>query len=130
LSLHHVEPLTESCRRLGELVRPGGTLVIDEFDMDPFDERAARWWLEQRAAGHEHEREPLELVAELREHLHPLDRICAAVSPWFSLAPPVRGPYLYRWEMPPGMRGAEERLIAAGSLPATGARFVGTRTAA
>src|SRR5215475_9610224 len=33
VSLHHVEPLEESCRRLGELVQTGGTLVVDEFDV-------------------------------------------------------------------------------------------------
>jgi NADPH:quinone reductase-like Zn-dependent oxidoreductase len=27
LSLHHVEPLSESCRRLAEVLRPGGRLV-------------------------------------------------------------------------------------------------------
>lgn len=33
VSLHHVDPLEQSCRRLGELVEPGGTLVVDEFDV-------------------------------------------------------------------------------------------------
>ena len=33
VSLHHVEPLEPSCRRLAEVVRPGGTLVVDEFDV-------------------------------------------------------------------------------------------------
>src|SRR6478609_8633170 len=41
VSLHHVDPLEESCRRLGELVEPGGTLVVDEFDVGAFDARAA-----------------------------------------------------------------------------------------
>src|SRR4051812_10499249 len=50
LSLHHVEPLSESCARLAELVRPGGVLVVDEFDVGRFDERAARWQMAQRAA--------------------------------------------------------------------------------
>jgi SAM-dependent methyltransferase len=130
VSLHHVEPLDESCRRLAELVRPGGRLVVDEFDVERYDERAARWWLEQRSDGaHEHGSGPGEMVAELRAHLHALDRLFGALAPWFSLEPPVRGPYLYRWELPPGLRGSEEQLIAAGSLPATGARFVGTRPA-
>ena len=69
------------------------------------------------------------MVAELRAHLHSLDRLFDALGPLFSLEPPVRGPYLYRWELPPGLRGSEEQLIAAGALPATGARFVGTRPA-
>jgi SAM-dependent methyltransferase len=129
VSLHHVEPLVESCRRLAEVIRPGGTLVVDEFDVDRYDERAARWWLEQRAAdGHEHERGPGEMVAELRAHLHSLDGVREALAPWFSLEEPVRCAYLHRWYLPPGLLGAEEQLIASGELPATGARLVGTRT--
>src|SRR5689334_9912869 len=50
LSLHHVHPLVASCERLAALVRPGGRLVIDEFDIDRFDERAARWQAAQRTA--------------------------------------------------------------------------------
>jgi ubiquinone/menaquinone biosynthesis C-methylase UbiE len=128
VSLHHVEPLAESCRRLAEVVRPDGTLVVDEFDVERYDERAARWWLEQRAAdGHEHEREPGERVADLRAHLHSLDGLREALAPWFSLEEAVRGAYLHRWYLPPGLLATEEQLIAAGVLPATGARFVGTR---
>ena len=124
LSLHHVEPLGESCRVLARLVRSGGPLVIDEFDVERFDERAARWWL-----GHnpKHDKEPSALVSELREHLHPLERIRHELEPWFALGEPARGPYMHRWHLPPGLGDAEERLIAAGSLPATGARLAGRR---
>jgi SAM-dependent methyltransferase len=123
VSLHHVEPLEESCRRLGELVRPGGALAIDEFDLDRFDERAARWWLGHSGHGHE----PAEVIATLREHLHSLTRLREALGPWFALGEPVRGPYLHRWDVPEGLREPEERLIAAGELPAVGARLVGVR---
>jgi SAM-dependent methyltransferase len=123
VSLHHVEPLDESCGRLGELVRPGGVLAIDEFDVARLDEQAARWWL-----GHSgHREQPDELVAEMREHLHSVGRLRAALGRWFALGEPVRGPYLYRWNLPPGLREPEERSIAAGELPATGARLVGIR---
>src|SRR5215472_4747941 len=44
-SLHHVEPLEESIGRLAQLLEPGGVLVVDEFDVAAFDERAAAWWL-------------------------------------------------------------------------------------
>ena len=123
LSLHHVEPLGESCRVLAELVRSGGQLVIDEFDVERFDERAARWWLGQRAA---HDHDPCTMVSDMRAHLHPVERIRHELSAWFALGEPVRGAYLHRWNLPPGLRHAEERLIAEGSLPATGARMVGT----
>src|SRR5919201_293870 len=50
LSLHHVEPLEISCERLAQLLRPGARVVVDEFDVGRFDERAAAWWIAQRAA--------------------------------------------------------------------------------
>jgi crotonobetainyl-CoA:carnitine CoA-transferase CaiB-like acyl-CoA transferase len=121
VSLHHVEPLAESCRRLAELVRPGGALVVDEFDVERFDERAARWLLQRRGEGGD----PTAMVANLREHLHTIPRLRAALSPWFELGEPVPCAYLYRWYVPPGLRVAEEALIAAGELPATGVRLVG-----
>jgi SAM-dependent methyltransferase len=128
LSLHHVEPLPASCRRLGELVRPGGALVVDEFDVERLDERAARWWLDQRAAlGRDHARRAEEIVAELAAHLHPLRRLREELSPFFAVGLPVRGAYLHRWELDAALREAEEELIAAGRLPAVGARLVGTR---
>ena len=128
VSLHHVEPLPESCRKLGELVRSGGTLVVDEFDVERFDERAASWWLAQRrAVGFDEVRSPRELVADLRNHLHPLHRLSVALNEWFFLGAPARASYLYRWDLPPGLRDAEDQLIGSGRLPATGARLVGTR---
>ncbi|HEX8084237.1 MAG TPA: class I SAM-dependent methyltransferase [Solirubrobacteraceae bacterium] len=128
LSLHHVDPLEESCHVLAELVRPGGVLVVDEFDVERFDEVAAAWWLARRAeAGESHEHTPASLVARMREHLHPLARIEDALTPAFLLHAPAFGAYLYRWHLPPAAREAEERAIAEGRLPATGARFTAAR---
>jgi ribosomal protein S18 acetylase RimI-like enzyme len=128
VSLHHVEPLAESSRRLAAVLKPGGPLVVDEFDVERFDERAAAWWLARRTVAHDHEPgDPPAIVAHLREHLHSLRDVRGALAEWFELGEPVRGPYLYRWNLPPGMRGAEEELIASGRLPATGARLVGAR---
>jgi SAM-dependent methyltransferase len=125
-SLHHVEPLARSCRRLAELLPPGGRLIVDEFDIGSVDERAVRWWL-SHAADHEHDRSPAEMVAELRDHLHWLATISEALRMWFDIGEPVRGAYLHRWEIGPEWRDEEERLIAAGAIPATGARFIATR---
>jgi SAM-dependent methyltransferase len=125
-SLHHVEPLEESCRHLAQLLPPGGRLVVDEFDIGVYDERAARWWL-SHADHHHHERSPAEMVAELRGHLHSLATIRDALAPWFDIGEPVRGAYQHRWEIGPKWRVEEEELIAAGAIPATGARFIATR---
>ncbi|HEY1563880.1 MAG TPA: methyltransferase domain-containing protein [Gaiellaceae bacterium] len=128
VSLHHVDPLEESCRRLADLVEDGATLVVDEFDVARFDLRAAAWWLEQRAAlGEPQPKTAPELVDEHRKHLHPLDRIVAALEPQFELGLPVRGAWLHRWSLGESLRAVEEEAIARGDLPATGARLVGRR---
>jgi SAM-dependent methyltransferase len=129
LSLHHVEPLSESCGRLAQVVRRGGVLAVDEFDVARFDERAAAWWIAQRrAAGGEAPDDPAEMVGDLRHHLHPVARVREALAPWFDVGEPVRGAYLHRWYLHSGLREVEESAIAAGDLPATGARLVATRS--
>ncbi len=130
VSLHHVDPLEASCAHLAGLVVSGGRLVIDELDVAHFDERAAAWWLGQRRAlGAEEKHDPAGLVAGLREHIHPLSAIRDALSPYFALGEPMPGPYLHRWNLEPGLCGAEQHLIARGQLPAIGARLIGTRLA-
>lgn len=129
LSLHHVEPLAESFRRLAALVRGGGPLVVDEFDVASFDERAAAWLIDQRelATGEVHDHAK-GLVRDMRDHLHPVSEVRAQLQRCgFELGALTRGPYLYRWDLPPGLRGAEEQLIAVDHIPATGARFVATK---
>jgi SAM-dependent methyltransferase len=130
VSLHHIEPLQESCNHLATLLPPGTRLVIDEIDIDRHDERALRWWLLQREAlgFDEEERSPTQILDELRRHVHPLEKVCAALSPHFDFGSPVRGPYLHRWELRPSLREVEVDLIAEGLLPAVGARLVATRT--
>ncbi|HWK28555.1 MAG TPA: methyltransferase domain-containing protein [Solirubrobacter sp.] len=123
VSLHHVEPLAPSLDHLATLLRPGAPLVVDEIDVERFDERASAWWLQH----HRDDKAPADHVAELRAHLHALTAVRAALDPWFATAEPVRGAYMYRWHIPPELRAEEERLIAAGELPAVGARFVGVR---
>jgi SAM-dependent methyltransferase len=132
VSLHHVEPLEASCAHLATLIAPGGRLVIDELDIDRYDDRATQWWWAQRRAlGRDHadhaDSDPAEILAHMRAHIHPLAAVVAALRPHFALGEPVRGPYLHRWELLASLEAAETDLIARGRLPATGARLVATR---
>ena len=128
VSLHHVEPLEASMRRLAEVVRPGATLLIDEFDVAQFDDRVATWLLERRRElGTGDYFDPETAVAELRAELHPLATIEHALASEFALGAPIRGGYLYRWGLDEGLRGAEEEAIGAGLIPAVGARLTGRR---
>ena len=127
VSLHHVEPLTESFERLASVVRPGGALVVDEFDVHRFDMKAADWWWRERPDIDQPPADLEEKLAHMHDHLHSVETILAALDPWFELSEPVRGPYLYRWKLGPEFRTVEEQAIASGELAATGARTVGRR---
>jgi SAM-dependent methyltransferase len=129
VALHHVDPLEESCAHLATMLPSGGRLVVDEIDIDRYDERAIRWWSSQRQAlgVDEHEHEPSDVLGHLREHIHPLERMLAALAPHFDFGQPVPGPYLHRWELRPSLYAAEVDLIASGLLPAVGCRLIATR---
>jgi SAM-dependent methyltransferase len=128
-SLHHVELLERSIGRLAELLEPGGVLVVDEFDVAAFDERAAEWWLRQRRAlGAADHTSADELVGEHRAHLHSLARIVATLEPHFRVGTPLFGPYLYRWDLEESFRPREEDAIAHGEIPAVGARLLAHRS--
>jgi 2-polyprenyl-3-methyl-5-hydroxy-6-metoxy-1,4-benzoquinol methylase len=131
VALHHIEPLEESCAHLATMLPPGGPLVIDELDVDRYDERAIRWWISQRQALGiaEHEHDWSGILDHLREHIHKLETVCAALHAHFDFGPPVPGPYLHRWELRPSLYDAEVDLIADGLLPAVGARLIATRRA-
>jgi hypothetical protein len=67
------------------------------------------------------------MVERLREHVHSLATVRAALAPYFEIGEPIREAYLHRWELLPSLRAVEVDLIARGLLPATGARLVGIR---
>jgi SAM-dependent methyltransferase len=129
VALHHVDPLEQSCAHLATLIKPGGLVVIDEIDIERYDERAASWWLGQRLAlGCRHEeQDPVRLLEGLRDHIHALSNINAALQPYFELGEPVRGAYLHRWGLQAGLREAEVDLIADGLLRAVGSRQIARR---
>ena|SRR5436190_9483753 len=129
-SLHHVQPLEHSLDRLAELLKPDAVLVVDEFDVAVFDERAAGWWLRQRhALGAPEQASAEKLVREHRAHLHPLERVVAALKPHFQLGRPLYGAYLYRWDLDESLRDEEQAAISRAEIPAVGARLLAQREA-
>jgi SAM-dependent methyltransferase len=129
VSLHHVEPLETSVERLAAALEPGALLLVDEFDVDALDERAATWWLAQRhALGGDDPETPTELMATMREKVHSIDVLTGALRPWFEIGEPQRGTYLYRWKLDESLHPLESGLVARGVLPATGVRLVAKRS--
>jgi SAM-dependent methyltransferase len=135
VSLHHVEPLAGSLAALARALRPRSRLLVDEFDSDEFDERAAAWLIERREDdgqeghhGHETHDDPAELVANVRAHVHSVATIRTELSAaGFELEAAVAGAYLHRWDLPPGHAAGELGAIEAGDLPAVGRRFAAIR---
>ena len=128
VSLHHVEPLEPSVRRLAEVTAPGAPLLLDEFDVSALDGRTAAWWLEQRRSlGGDEIETPAEVVAAMRAKVHTIDLLVDALAPWYEVGERVPGTYLYRWKLDESLRPVEERLVATGELPCTGVRIVARR---
>ena len=102
-------------------MRPGGTLVVDEFDVARFDEPSAAWLARPLARdGPRAGRHPPTSSPSYRAHLHPLDAIRAGLGEWFELGPVTRASYLYRWYLGEELRAAEEELIADGVAAGAG----------
>ena len=126
VALHHVEPLTESLEVLLRVLAPGGPLIVDELDVNRVDERAAAWLLAHNER--EHAATASALIAEVRAHIPPVGKLRDALdAAGFELGPVIHGAYLYRWHSPPSGEDEERAGIAAGELPAVGARFVARR---
>jgi SAM-dependent methyltransferase len=89
-SLHHVADPAEVIDRIASAIRPGGTLVVVEWDWESFDEATADWCFRRLGPGEE-----TGWLQRRREGW------LAAGEPW--------GVYLRGW-------AAQERLHAAGTL--------------
>ena len=126
-SLHHIPGLGEAVAKIAGLLKPGGRFILDEHAFDRLDDRTARWYYLHRVGQAD---APSSLVAcraewhadhaglhgsaAMREHLdhHFTQRFFAWV------------PYLYR-ELSNVDEEQERSLIEAGTIQATGFRYVG-----
>jgi SAM-dependent methyltransferase len=146
LSLHHMHPLGKAAERAGELVAPGGRLVLDEFAWDWADRAAAAWFYDTAE---------LLAVAGVLERVEGLsgpdrlacwraghadhtggDAMIQAVSARLEVTELRREPYLSRYlggrleatarggRILEALRRIERDQIADGALPPTGFRLV------
>jgi hypothetical protein len=119
--LHHVEPLGPALDRLARLAP---LLLADEFAWNHIDERA-RAWYRARFASLPDPPGPPDLDEWIWAHarLHTYETLQAELGARFERRVLEPGPYLHRWLG--AYRDEEERLIAAGELPAIGWRYAG-----
>jgi SAM-dependent methyltransferase len=152
LSLHHVEDLGMALSNMADLLRAGGTLVVVEFAWDRIDEATAEWalerlpvaslsekpsWLGRRCqewarGGARETRAPAEsYFAEWasEEGFHSSRRIRDELGRRFVERLFEWVPYLYPDLREDVSESDESAAIEAGTINATGFRYVGTRPA-
>jgi SAM-dependent methyltransferase len=150
LSLHHVEDLGMAVSNMADLLRAGGTLVVVEFAWDRIDEATAEWalerlpvaslsekpsWLGRRCqewarGGARETRAPAEsYFAEWasEEGFHSSRRIRDELGRRFVERLFEWVPYLYPDLREDVSESDESAAIVAGTINATGFRYVGTR---
>jgi SAM-dependent methyltransferase len=129
-SLHHIHDLPGAVAKVAQLLRPGGRVVVYEHAWERFDERTARWYLEQRGG----RADAPDAVERCRDHwtaqhrgLHTAAAMRAALDSHFAARELAWTAYLSD-ELGPGVtREEEQRLIEAGTIAATGFVYVGER---
>jgi ubiquinone/menaquinone biosynthesis C-methylase UbiE len=149
LSLHHIEDLGKALDKVANLLREGGALVVVEFAWDQFDEATAEWALERlpdvsssrRASWlgrhcREWAREgrgEAQLPAEAyfarwasEEGFHSSQRMLAELQRRFVGRQFAWVPYLYVDLDADTSEAEESAAIEAGTINATGFRYVGT----
>ncbi|HEY3070806.1 MAG TPA: methyltransferase domain-containing protein [Gaiellaceae bacterium] len=115
-ALHHVSDLAIALDRIAALLRPGGTLVLDEFAWERLDARTA-------------EEVGIELAEWREEHddLHTSTAMLAELESRFTGRSLAWEPYLHREARQAVSEEVERELIEAGRIQATGVRYVGVR---
>ncbi|NUP47284.1 MAG: methyltransferase domain-containing protein [Catenulispora sp.] len=134
LSLHHVADLTAVLTRARALLRPGGTLVVDEMAWERADKATATWFYDMAAALGVHPVVPDPAREWLRRHrdehqMHTGAAMAEAVADHFTVAERTSRPYLYRYLSGFGaehevLEDIEHRRIDDGMLAAVGMRLI------
>ncbi len=131
LALHHIPDLCGALAKIRRLLCPGGRLIVNEHAWDRLDEPTARWYLEQRAGTDPGAPRSVERCLEewVADHagLHSSAALRRELDRCFEERLFVWTPYLNRELGAAIDEGAEQTLIEAGEIQATGFRYVGAR---
>jgi SAM-dependent methyltransferase len=143
-SLHHVGDLDDVLGHVAASLRPGGLVIVAEWEWERFDEATARWcferlgaaegddpgWLRRRRAGWLESGEGWDayFTAWASGHgLHRAERILDALARRFESVLDERGPYFYA-DLDGIAEQDEQAAIDVGEINATGIRYVGALT--
>ena len=130
LSLHHVENLGAAFDKVASFLRPGGTLVLQEFARERLSGATARWYHEQRRARNE-DGVPASFDAWLHESehdladVHPFNELRRELDRLFVERVIEEVPYLYSHRLDDAVEPVERALIEAGAIEATGVLYAG-----
>jgi SAM-dependent methyltransferase len=121
-SLHHVGDLERAVERLWQAVRPGAKVVVLEWAVELLDDSV--WeWLERHGLEGDHAHGG-DHRSRVPPHVIPLTDVMAAMDQRFALLLEERGTFLAREHGREDLHAVEAAAIAAGELPALGARLV------
>lgn len=132
-SLHHLHDLPAALDKVCRLLVPGGVLILDDYAKERVDRPTAEWYYERRRALARSggRTAPASFDDCLREwqadeaDIHTYAAMRAALDPRFRERFLALVPYLFLELGVAGLRDAEQRLIDAGTIQATGFRYVG-----
>ena len=130
LSLHHVENLGVAFDKVASFLRPGGTLVLQEFARERLSGATARWYHEQRLARNEDGvPSSFDAWSHESEHdladLHPFDDLRRELDRLFVERALEEVAYLYSHRLDDAVEPVERALIEQGAIEATGVLYAG-----
>jgi SAM-dependent methyltransferase len=134
VSLHHVESLDDAFAKVASLLRPDGTLILEEFAKERIAGRTARWYYHQRQALVDLNDEPeldgdleawLAVWHERHDEVHPLADLRAALDKRFAERHSEWTPYLFDHWLHDAVEPLERELVDAGAIEPVGFRYVG-----
>jgi ubiquinone/menaquinone biosynthesis C-methylase UbiE len=151
-SLHHISPLAEVMQHAYGLLKPGGNLMIEDFDWDALDLKTARWFygladvlsaasLLEEGELTKHKSDVLSHWIETHRHepaLHRGNEMISAARKVFGIARDCDSPYLFRYfcrdlrseaavQVAQQVFNWEEEMIRSGDIQPVGIRVVATK---